>query len=463
MKKRCLVIGSGLAGTLIANQMSSYCDVSVLEAGPENAFRYPKVRYLNKELAHVATFCHGAGGGTNLWHNGLIPINPDDVSAPSFRRVLDDARRYIDKAASLLHFTSESYCREVEALSGDVEKLGREIGNFPDGIDSLIYPKSFSPLKLATSVQGYYEVSDIQFDTGPGGVSGVRFTRCGKTTNLAADFVVISCGALGTPGVLTRLLRSIGRSTDRIGTGFIDHPMGFVGKFRFPKSIAASVNKFSLLDKGDYESRNVIRLKSDCGNYTGCAFFRPTITMNNDLSIYIYKSLLGASKGNARLRNALSPKILHPDILAEIVSHLFPFDIPSRTYSVLFMGEQRRGSNRVFNSEDGLTIDWSIRDDEISIYDGMIRRLQEMLVDSAEESVIQSELTPDWLWSGAHHSGTTPLGDSDTDVVDENLQVKGTENVFVCDGSVIQEHSYANTGLTIGQLALRLVDFLRAL
>jgi hypothetical protein len=30
--------------------------------------------------------------------------------------------------------------------------------------------------------------------------------------------------------------------------------------------------------------------------------------------------------------------------------------------------------------------------------------------------------------------------------------------VYVCDGSVIQEHSYANTGLTIGQLALRLSE-----
>jgi choline dehydrogenase-like flavoprotein len=30
--------------------------------------------------------------------------------------------------------------------------------------------------------------------------------------------------------------------------------------------------------------------------------------------------------------------------------------------------------------------------------------------------------------------------------------------VFVCDGSIIQEHSYANTGLTIGQLAMRLAE-----
>jgi choline dehydrogenase-like flavoprotein len=36
--------------------------------------------------------------------------------------------------------------------------------------------------------------------------------------------------------------------------------------------------------------------------------------------------------------------------------------------------------------------------------------------------------------------------------------LKCCDNVYVCDGSVIQEHSYANTGLTIGQLALRLAE-----
>jgi choline dehydrogenase-like flavoprotein len=74
----------------------------------------------------------------------------------------------------------------------------------------------------------------------------------------------------------------------------------------------------------------------------------------------------------------------------------------------------------------------------------------------AEQVNLETALTDEWLWSGAHHSGTTSLGGSASDVVDKNLRVKFCDNVYVCDGSVIQEHSYANTGLTIGQLALRL-------
>jgi choline dehydrogenase-like flavoprotein len=52
------------------------------------------------------------------------------------------------------------------------------------------------------------------------------------------------------------------------------------------------------------------------------------------------------------------------------------------------------------------------------------------------------------------------VGSADDDLLDSSLRLKACDNVFVCDGSVIQEHSYANTGLTIGQLALRLSDTL---
>ena len=63
-----------------------------------------------------------------------------------------------------------------------------------------------------------------------------------------------------------------------------------------------------------------------------------------------------------------------------------------------------------------------------------------------------------WLWSSAHHSGTISLGTKEGDLVDKDLKLNVCDNVFVCDGSVIQEHSYANTGLTIGSLAMRLSE-----
>jgi choline dehydrogenase-like flavoprotein len=51
---------------------------------------------------------------------------------------------------------------------------------------------------------------------------------------------------------------------------------------------------------------------------------------------------------------------------------------------------------------------------------------------------------------------------SDSDgVCDENGMVYGLENLYVCDGSLIPGSGYANTGLTIAALALRMADFLK--
>jgi choline dehydrogenase-like flavoprotein len=199
-------------------------------------------------------------------------------------------------------------------------------------------------------------------------------------------------------------------------------------------------------------------LRSECGKYTCGVFFRPALTMDNNLSIYKFKSALGASNGMERYKNALSLKIFHPDIIAEIVSHLFGFNIPSRTYNILFIGEQKRGNNSVFYSDKRLKVDWCVTEEEISIYNTMLKKLSGMLSDIADELNIKTDLTEEWLWSAAHHSGTISLGTSPENLVDKDLKLKFCNNVYVCDGSVIQEHSYANTGLAIGQLAMRLAD-----
>ena len=43
-------------------------------------------------------------------------------------------------------------------------------------------------------------------------------------------------------------------------------------------------------------------------------------------------------------------------------------------------------------------------------------------------------------------------------VVDADLRVFGTENLFVADGSVLAYAGHANTGLTIAALALKCCD-----
>jgi choline dehydrogenase-like flavoprotein len=452
-----VVIGGGLAGSLICNELVRDADVTLLEIGQKDRIHYPDVGYDKKALGHVKTFCFGGGGTTNLWHNGLIPINPIDVASQDFRDALAASRKFTNDAASRLFFKGD-YERAYRDAVSQATTIAANAGIGADGVDCLLYPKKFQKLTVDSRVRAVYGVDRIRFAYVGGTIARVHYTIESQEHSVAANAVIVAAGAMGSPKVLRDIIGASGEKFDGLGAGFIDHPLGFVGKVRFKQDTTDAVDQLSMQDRGDYVIRSALRLKSDCGRYTCCVFLRPALTIHNSLSIYKYKSLLGATTGLTRVRNAFSWKLLHPDIIAEVFSHALGMNIPSRTYNVLFVGEQRRGRSRVYYDGDRLRVDWSISDEELSIYRSLLRKLSDVLANVAERVNIEPNLTDEWLWSGAHHSCTTSLGHTAHDLVDTDLKLRFCDNVYVCDGSVIQEHSYANTGLTIGQLALRLAS-----
>lgn len=460
MKKSIAVIGSGLAGTLLSNELNSRADVTLLEAGEKDRIRFPKIDYLGKHFAEVNTLCIAGGGTTNLWHNGLIPIHLEDVTSDTFREILSDAASYMDKAAAKLYFRDRSYQDAYSAEVARMERISERVGMFSDGIDCLIYPKKYKKLTPHPDVNAHYNVSHIDFIRSERRIRQIRYRTAGKEYSLCPDDIAICAGALNSPKLIRAILPADLHPALDPGAGFMDHPMGFVGKVKFKKDVAPLVNTLSLHDSKTYQCRTAVRLKSACGRYTACAFFRPAMTMDNRLAVYKFKSSLGASNGTRRLKSIFSPKILHPDILSEIFSHLFGLNLPTRIYNILLIAEQKRGGSSVRHNGNRIEVDWRITDDELAIYNGMLQKLQTMLSPVSDSLSTIPAIDDNWLWSAAHHSGTTSLGTTESHLVDKALRLNGCDNVYICDGSVIQEHSYANTGLTIGELALRLADTL---
>jgi choline dehydrogenase-like flavoprotein len=69
-----------------------------------------------------------------------------------------------------------------------------------------------------------------------------------------------------------------------------------------------------------------------------------------------------------------------------------------------------------------------------------------------------SELNDDW---SHHHMGTCRMGDNPRlSVVDRQLLVHGTSNLFVSGSAVFVTSGAANPTLTLTALALRLADYL---
>ena len=72
----------------------------------------------------------------------------------------------------------------------------------------------------------------------------------------------------------------------------------------------------------------------------------------------------------------------------------------------------------------------------------------------------QVQILPGNMW-GHHHMGTCRMGNYPrTSVVDRNLQVHGTNNLFVAGSAVFVTSGSANPTLTLSALSLRLADYL---
>ncbi|EGR2537674.1 GMC family oxidoreductase [Vibrio cholerae] len=453
MRNRILVIGSGVGGCTIANQLSAENDVTVIECGPKGNYQIPSKTYLNEELGSTPTYCKGLGGTSNLWHNGLIELPPDDIEHQDFRKLIEKSNFYINNAASSLNLKGNYLSIRNEVRRVYAKVCGDIFGSNTISLDTIIVPEDYVPLTLNDSISTYFnaEIERFEFDA-DGNVKCVEVRSENETKKLFFDTIVICAGGIGTPYILSKLVQNkYGKNiVTSIGQGFIDHPMGFLGKIRVRKEKVEAFKKLVSTKFEDCQARCGIKLSVDGLNHI--CYFRPAFSMKNELDIYKFKSKLGSSTLKERFKFIFHKKTYHPDILQEIWLHFTGKQVKSEVYAIWVVFEQRDRTDNFISLREKDQIHWSISEKELSNYSKTLQLINDILLPVAQDiNMVQSDLR-DFLWSAAHHSSTVPMNNN-IGCVNNELKVNGFDNVFVCDGSIIQNHSYTNTGLTIAQLA----------
>ncbi|EKF9662997.1 hypothetical protein O1C66_003247 [Vibrio cholerae] len=448
--KKVIIIGSGVAGATLANQLCGSFDVTVIEKGSKGDFYVPEKNYLARTFGSSPTYCIGEGGTSNLWHNGLIPINCEHLHDLEFKRIISDSTRYLDDSASSLNFKGK-YSYELSERKSHYDKLFIKHNLVVDH-DTILVPKANPKLHLDSKVSKFFEVDNFSVKYRDKNVESVSFTysKSKLNTSIPCDYLIVCAGGIGTPPVLNQILGAY-ESHGKL----IDHPMGFVGKIKVKKEHTELFKSLVNTDCGDMVSRCGLVIENN--GYRHICYFRPAASMENDLTIYKFKSKLAASSWPERFKMIFSKNFFHPDIILEILMHLSGRQVGKSIFSLWFVFEQKPNQEvpyRVSNQEVD-TISWNVNEKEIENYQESISILVEKISSMIDKSNVVSDNLADYLWSAAHHSGSVGIG-KEHGQVDENLKLNDVGNVYVCDGSIINEHSYANTGLTIGQLAIRL-------
>ncbi len=459
--ERVVIVGAGLAGITLANQLVDKYNVILIERGPKDSPELPENRFIHRRFGSSNTYCYGVGGTTHLWHNGLIPLKPNELKPGFFANNLASTQDKIDQAASLLQF-SGSYSKEYQSSLESYRKIASEL-SLDAELDTILIPNRPPLLKPNYRVEMRIgcTIADTKYSDDCLSEIKLKYSS-GEDEVLTADIFIVCAGGVSSPKILNTILPQEMKLP--VSKCLIDHPMGFLGKIRVKKEYQSLFEQFVNKDVGGYTSRCGIVTKSN--GLKHIAYFRPAATMSNELGIYQFKSKLGTSTVFGKVKCILNPKILHPDILSEIYLHLTGKNISTRTFSVWFVFEQNKESANdnhiVLDENTSNKISWSLSDIETTSYLEAISDIEAKLAPYCEKVLFVKEDIDSYVWSAAHHSGTVEFG-STPGSIDQNFRVNGTSNLYVCDASVINEHGYSNTGLTIAQLTIKLSEYLKGL
>lgn len=443
MKKRIIVIGAGLCGSLISALLRNDFQVTLVERGRKKRPLFDDIDCDTGELNTSINRAEGLGGTTNYWHNALIELDDKDLAKAGINA--HEFRPYYQQAWEL--FLSE---RELEDCNRARDANAVSLRGGVATIAHMVLPQTrHNAWDLANR---RYPGDDISIVYGRARRIVANAVELEDGTRLTGDAVIVCAGGIGTPVLLAR---SLDREASFV-PGYHDHPMAYVAKIKLrPGSRLKKVSSTATLSA---DVRAGLIYEAD--DLKTVVYLRPAVDMR-----------LGSITGPARyilsdLRNdPFSPKkimMLLGNLEAVREAILFKTRLGFRGdyYSVLILGEQTPLADRGIAMASGRrpSLNWHVTPDELRSYDHSVGAFfAEHAADILERNLIP---TPQWEFrNAAHHSGTAT---SFLTTANELFRVAGLPATYVCDGSMLRAAGIANSGLTLVALTYRLAELIRA-
>lgn len=443
-----VVIGAGLAGSLLARRLASRHRVIVIEQSRASA----PLRVVDRGRAaaldpHVGM---GLGGTTHLWHNGLIELEESDYAGWPLPR----AELAIHIADAHMALSGSGIAR-VRSIAGEL-RTGLAAAGVPAKMlgSPMFYPARRRNVWRSENVATHGvetvigRVERLALDDGGRVRAAIMFAGAEP---VAGDVFILAAGGLGSPAILQATAPDAFKNAGRF---YFDHPVGFVGEI----TLRADLNR--LWNRFDGPLHGSVRLPLVVATPQQKFAFHLRPAGPTALKA---KSVLSDLRNNPYdPRNHLRLMMRSND-LVEALSLRAGINIPTRRFVLYMSAEQLPQDGRAISGPPGaVTRDWQLDEEFFRAAQDAIQRLREALAPILVRSIVFDTWRED-LESAAHHCGTCRIAaTAEMGVCDKDGRVFGTQNLYVCDGSAIPAAGYANTGLTIGALALRLAESLHA-
>lgn len=458
MKPSLVIVGAGLGGCFLADAMAEKWDVTVIELGTQPNQLQQRVKDVGKAAVTYPLLGAGLGGTTTVWHNGLVEIEEEVFQRKWPFHKAELSKYYAQAFHKLSGVAQLDIINATDILRQKFGAVGIPVNLLHQG---LYYPRrrinAWHMLKLGKRVK-LIKGEVIGFVTDDNVHVRQLRIKCGEQEiQLGGDVFVLAAGGLGTPLLLHQLAETVKLpALAQAGFNYEDHPSGFVAEFVFDAPIYKLWNFQVPSAKGNLRLPMVVTQNGLLVSFQ----LRPAVQFRPRNRVVSVLNELRNRPFN--LRNYLRV-FVHLDDLLDILSFKFGIHFPTRHYSLLMVAEQPpEVTCSVWRDKQDQYIcrKWELSPAYLSTLQQAIHQALFQLGDKIKSVHVY----PGWandLFSSSHHSGTARMHVLPSHgVCDENGKIHGMTNLYVCDGSLIPASGYANTGLTIAALALRMADYL---
>ena len=505
------IIGGGVAGLVIAKELSkSNKNIVLIESGDEGFSMENQSLYApdqkNDTLYPDPTYTRlrFLGGASNHWENNTSPLDKIDFEKKEWIKnsgwpiKYDDIKNYYSLAAKYCGVNDGNYNVDKWANKLDAPDLVRA----SDILDTGIAKASIPPTRFfavhgedivsAKSVRIFKNsnVTDIEYDNISQKVKKIFFeTSPGTRHEVNAKIFVMCCGGIENARLMLhfnqKYKNKLGNTHDNVGRYFMDHPMVRGAHFYPHKKLNLKLYKGAKLN--DNLVLGYFKLSDNALHTHQVSNARMPIVLASNYTISDGISshhIMMDSFNKGEIPDDFGTHLLNfindIDMVAEAVSRkafdtkLFDYADEKTVYQIPMMVEQtpnrnnriKLGKNKDVYGIPKIDIEWEVTNEDkerayktLNIFAneigalglGRIRVLQER----------DERIWGDQLGFGHHHMGTTRMGFNEREgVVDSNLKVFGTNNLFVSGSSVFPTGGHVPPTLTIVSLSIRLARYL---
>lgn len=490
------IVGSGIGGGILALELlkTNNFRVKILDNDALNGRFSQDSQLESMNVGHPFLVPHptrgfGFGGTSNLWHGVLTALDE-----------LDWILMESELSLILKSEIKQSYMR-----------LGPYFGNVPIAPATAIHDKvkdhplyspllnksTFrikdfylqpKPLRIRARLNSYanasFNLEIIENSTAlylrggtedPASASYLLAKQGEEVVKVYADYFVLAVGALETPRIILQgnLESNFKIQNELVGRRLFDHPWCVIGEI-------ISLSGFFKLKFSDISwSKNLKYRVGFCistfekgfGNLNHCIGIKPLFFGDYELFKGALKALISRRPSLTSMFDLFKTYRLI-DILSSaliLLSEKSNFGIFVKKALVFcYLEQQIRPQSRIVLSgrydshgRNIPLIDWVVDKREVNDALTIQGCISDALQDSKNFIFSPYTISEVSLGSSSHHAGTMSIGmDQKKGVLDHNLKIFGSNNVYVCDLSIFPNYGNSNPSFTLGAFALRLADHL---